>query len=346
MNKEEIQKLIGGYATGSLTEEERRILFDAALDDQEVFDTLQKEQALKEVFDDPLSREQVRRAAAESLPSPKRAWFRLPWIWAAGASVATAAVLLVVLLQPGRQQNAVHVAPPKQIAASPAQPQLDVKESAPAVQDKKSTKAAKPVADTLKPAELVKKKEETRADVPPPPSPPPVAVQTSQVPSGPSQSPANQIQSLEAKDASQEKAPVSEQTTPSPAAGFRAQKALAAPTMGRMAAPATAPTIYSLVRRLDNGSYLDVPVDTVFQPGEIIRLTIFARAAGPLTVMEWDADNSQWNRIFPLEGETVQAPALVNYVVPRDITVKSGERLRVTVGPLATGIEIRTTAAR
>ena len=116
--------------------------------------------------------------------------------------------------------------------------------------------------------------------------------------------------------------------------------------MGRLAAPAPAPAIYSLARRLENGGYLAVPVDTVFQPGEIIRLTIFAGAAGPLMVMEWDADNSQWNRVFPLEGETVQAPALENYVVPRDITIKPGVRLRVMVGPVATEIVIRTTTAR
>src|ERR1051326_1560331 len=104
MNREEIQKLIGGYATGSLTDDERRQLVEAALDDQELFDTLQEEQGLKELLDDPISREQVRRATAESLPQANRAatasWFRRPWIWAAaGTSLATAAVLLVVLVQ-------------------------------------------------------------------------------------------------------------------------------------------------------------------------------------------------------------------------------------------------------
>lgn len=343
MNKDEIQKLIGGYATGSLTEEERRSLFEAALDDQELFDALQNEQALKELFDDPLSREQVRRAAAASLPSPKRAWFRQPWMWGAGVSVAAAAVLLVVLLQPAQQRNAAYVAPPKQVAQAPQPPQVDVKESTPGPQDEKPAKIAKP-AEPVKPVESARK-EELRALVPPP-SPPPAAVPMNQVPRGPSQAAGNQIQLAEAKDAEAEKAPVSAQTSSSPVAGFRAQKALPTAAMGRMAAPAPAPSIYSLTRRLENGSYLDVPIDTVFQPGEIIRLTIFARAAGPLTVMEWDADNSQWNRVFPPEGETVQAPVLENYVVPRDITVKPGERLRVTVGPVATEIAIHTTTVR
>src|SRR5260370_26639232 len=86
MNKEDIQRLMGGYATGSLTDEERLKLFEAALDDQELFDALQQEQPLKDLFDDPFSRELVRRAAADSLPQPqtppRKSWFRQPWIWA------------------------------------------------------------------------------------------------------------------------------------------------------------------------------------------------------------------------------------------------------------------------
>jgi hypothetical protein len=40
MSREEIQKLIGGYATGSLTAGEQQALFEAALEDQELFDEL------------------------------------------------------------------------------------------------------------------------------------------------------------------------------------------------------------------------------------------------------------------------------------------------------------------
>ena len=38
MNREDIQKLLGGYATGTLTPEEQQALFSAALEDQELFD--------------------------------------------------------------------------------------------------------------------------------------------------------------------------------------------------------------------------------------------------------------------------------------------------------------------
>src|SRR5258708_32545446 len=111
MNKEDIQKLIGGYATGSLTDEERLRLFEAALDDQELFDTLQQEQALKDLFDDPFSREQVRRAAAESQPRPRASWFnrtswfKRTWIWAGAASAALAGGLVFGLGRWVRKQQ-------------------------------------------------------------------------------------------------------------------------------------------------------------------------------------------------------------------------------------------------
>lgn len=114
MNKEEIQKLIGGYASGTLSGSELRRLFEAALEDQELFDALQQEQALKELLDDPVSREKVRRAAAKSLPEPRVPWFRQPWIWAAVTSAAAAAVLLVVLTPWNPKPAAV-----KQVAMTP-----------------------------------------------------------------------------------------------------------------------------------------------------------------------------------------------------------------------------------
>src|SRR5579884_3125071 len=106
MNRDYIQKLIGGYATGSLSEEERRELFDAALEDQELFDALQREQPLKELLDDPVSRAAVRAAVVGDLSQPmnadERRWGR-GWVWALGGCFAVAAVLLVVMLRPDRR---------------------------------------------------------------------------------------------------------------------------------------------------------------------------------------------------------------------------------------------------
>ena len=62
MTQEEIRKLLGGYATNSLTDRERTALFEAALEDQELFNALQNEDALRELLADPATREQVRLA--------------------------------------------------------------------------------------------------------------------------------------------------------------------------------------------------------------------------------------------------------------------------------------------
>ena len=59
MSQDETRKLLGGYATDSLTEAERRVLFEAALQDQELFDELAGEQVLKEVLDEPGARQRL-----------------------------------------------------------------------------------------------------------------------------------------------------------------------------------------------------------------------------------------------------------------------------------------------
>jgi hypothetical protein len=53
MTRDDIRKLLGGYSTGTLTPEEERALFAAALEDQELFDALAKEQALRDLLRDP-----------------------------------------------------------------------------------------------------------------------------------------------------------------------------------------------------------------------------------------------------------------------------------------------------
>ncbi len=100
----EAEKLLGGYATGTLTPEEREALFAAALGNQSLFDALADEQALKEVLDDPASRARLLAAVGERRESALQrmmAWLRRPSVVALGAAVA-AAVLLMVVVQPGK----------------------------------------------------------------------------------------------------------------------------------------------------------------------------------------------------------------------------------------------------
>jgi hypothetical protein len=115
MTQDEIRKLLGGYATDALTADERRILFEAALEDQELFNALGNEDALRELLDDPVSRDQVRIALAGPVPSKPRPdfWSRRWWLGVAIPAVMAAIVIVVM-----NRANAPRlIAPPVQVAS-------------------------------------------------------------------------------------------------------------------------------------------------------------------------------------------------------------------------------------
>jgi hypothetical protein len=96
MSREEVQKLLGGYATGTLTPEEQQALFEAALDDQELFDALVKEQPLRDLLRDPAAKAEALAALDGQV---KRggwmAWMRQPWV--AGLAMASLAAVGVAV---------------------------------------------------------------------------------------------------------------------------------------------------------------------------------------------------------------------------------------------------------
>ena len=100
MNRDDIRRLLGGYATGTLTDEERKELFAAALEDQELFDALADDEALRELLADSAYRREL--AAALREPSPGAlaaiaAWWRRPLRLALAGAAGALAVALVVL---------------------------------------------------------------------------------------------------------------------------------------------------------------------------------------------------------------------------------------------------------
>jgi len=127
MRSEEIRKLLGGYATGTLTEAEQQALFQAALEDQALFDALAREEPLRDLLRDPAARAHL-LAALE--PPPRRSW----WSWrpvaavAAMAAVATVAVVMarrprpVLLSQALPPAATIPAAPPAAAAAEPPRP--------------------------------------------------------------------------------------------------------------------------------------------------------------------------------------------------------------------------------
>lgn len=112
MTREEALLLVGGYATKTLTPAEREALFQAALDDQEVFDALLREQPLRELLEDTVSRQ----AILQALEKPRAAWFRSPWAWIPAAAIAAAC--MAILLYPVRKAPP----PPPRLTAQVAVP--------------------------------------------------------------------------------------------------------------------------------------------------------------------------------------------------------------------------------
>jgi hypothetical protein len=173
MNPREAEKLLGGYATGTLNDAERKALFAAALEDQALFDALADEEALRELLADPAAKARL-LAALEAPPKTTPLW-RRPGAMALAASLVAAVGVGVLLKQtkaPEMQQlqkaapSMVEEAPPPK----PAAPEANKQDKAQL--DQPRTGAAP--AD-MKPLEPEARRAMKRAPEPAPPPPPPPA---------------------------------------------------------------------------------------------------------------------------------------------------------------------------
>jgi hypothetical protein len=102
MSEQDLEKLLGGFAADTLTAEEKHQLYSAALHDQELFNALADEQAMKELLADPV----VRRRLLQSLQGTRSVtiegspswtdWFRRPagLAWVGGLAAAVFAIVL------------------------------------------------------------------------------------------------------------------------------------------------------------------------------------------------------------------------------------------------------------
>jgi hypothetical protein len=161
MRPEDVRKLVGGYAAGTLTAQEHRALFEAALSDQDLFNELAREQPLKELLEDPRARRELLNAVSEQ-PTPARklaGWFGRPMFWAAVGSAAAVVVLVGIFLRTGEppaKQPPVLVAkreaaPAPQFESAPQPPaQKSAMKEVPRTLDKDQTVAA---GDAVPPAE-------------------------------------------------------------------------------------------------------------------------------------------------------------------------------------------------
>jgi hypothetical protein len=174
MNPEDVRKLIGGYATGSLSEAERKLLFDAALDDQELFDELAGEQVLKEILDEPGARQRLLSALGAGQKSIRAPWWSRPWPWMGAAVTVAVAIIIVVaqrtpLPQPPPQEIAQVLKSAEPVAAPPPPPPAPRPAAAPKALRKVAPQA--PSVDAIAETRADKAVPQPLADAPPPPAP-------------------------------------------------------------------------------------------------------------------------------------------------------------------------------
>lgn len=283
MSREEIQKLLGGYATGTLGEAERRALFEAALEDQELFDALAKEQALRDVLQDPSARQQLIVALGPARkPLAARAWHWLRWLRqpAALAMAGSMAALLIVTglvlrqTKHARQEVTVADALAPQPAPFRAAPLSTVAPSA------RQRKLFRPPA--------------ARVPRPSMPLPAPPALTASR--------PAAEArrQTL--------------QMTQTPALSFTARSGAPMASVSRAkAAPSVAANLaveYTLLLKDADDVYSPVPSSAVFHAGDSVRLQVEPSEAGYIYLFQRDA-TAGWNLVASQRAEKAQ-----RYVLP------------------------------
>ena len=304
MSRDDIQKLLGGYATDTLSDAERRALFEAALEDQELFDTLAKEQALRDVLQDPSARQQLIDALGPARePFAARAWRRLrqPAVLAMAGGLA---VLLIVGGLVLRQTK--RAARPVAIMADAIAPRNEVSTAAsqgvpsPAPRKVFHPPAARiPKPPLPAPPMLSAQREISSANlsVAPataPPPPPAVALARS-APAG-------------AAEGGRQLLPAMPMPTHSFIASGGARMAKMSPAKAKASGAsvaATRPIEYTLLLKDDKGVYSQVPSGTVFRAGDSVRLQVEARQTGYIYLLQRDS-TGVWNLVASQPVETAQ----------------------------------------
>jgi hypothetical protein len=104
MTPDRIEHLLGGWAAGTLTADERGLLMREAARDQQLFNALADEEALRDALADPIFRARLRQMLGEpaaAQPSVFWSWLRKPWpLFAAAATLAGIALFTVITRWP------------------------------------------------------------------------------------------------------------------------------------------------------------------------------------------------------------------------------------------------------
>ncbi len=314
MKREDLEKLLGGYATNTLSDAEQRELFAAALSDQDLFDKLAREQPLRELLQDPGARSRILEAlgpARGGSERPRRAPLWRPWLLGFAAAAAAVLVIAVVVPRPKKFVPAPRTVAELRLPPPPVLQREPVKVLPPTGISKSRPQEPRRTA----PRQLdqnAQLKLERR---------PPSA--TAQLPSAPA---------LEPSAVAQPAAPL-----PSPAVSAMQSSAPAKGVLGGVAGGAFAPRAalgrvrppadgvllglnlalhYRLLARKPDGREAEIAPATPLATGTPVRLSLEASDRGFLYVLERTSGNS-WRTLFSTPAEAQRI-----YLVPSEGTLR------------------------
>ncbi|HEY6393518.1 MAG TPA: hypothetical protein VIX89_19705 [Bryobacteraceae bacterium] len=365
MTNEEIRKLLGGYATNTLTEAERKVLFEAALDNQELFNAMQEEEALKDLLSDPVSREQVRQALeTPATAKPAGVWWSQWWAWGSAAGAVAAAILIVAVI---RSTNPVRRYL-QEMASMPAT--KSVGQPAPLAKDAAAPPKPEPGrARTFRPPRTTAGAPEQRKDevdfsrALPPPAPAAAAPQPQERESaaaragasaeaprsqdaGHSQNAqATQNGALNGRDSNANQGGIRQEQLQTERAvnALRDSDRLAA-TPGQFGLRGAAgftggPLRFSLMKRDSNGVFVPLPPTSPdLKKGDAVQLRVVPVLAGYISLSQLDQSGA-WRRVFPSSGPGIPVVANGAYSIPDapiEVTGKE-EKFRVALALPAPG---------
>jgi hypothetical protein len=179
MSEHYLEKLLGGFAADTLTPEEKQVLYSAAVQDQQLFNALADEQAMKELLSDPAVRRRLLQALNQTDPSGAGGslswldWFRRPagLAFAGGLTAAALAVVLGIrIYQDSLKQAAQSVATEEANPAAPPTPITPGSQPAPpqvAEPQAKAKENVAPAIDLAKKDALVDKLAKRERSAPP-----------------------------------------------------------------------------------------------------------------------------------------------------------------------------------
>jgi hypothetical protein len=292
---DDVRKLLAGYATNTLTEAERRALFEASLNDPELFAALADEQALRELLDDPATRAALlAKLEPESLSFRERfaAWLRRP---ATIALLGTAAVAVVVVsLLPLRQHKEITPAPVTEMAKA------QVPRTGEAETLERPVSPPPAPAPAPAPARKRAKAKEEASNLPLPSVAPPPPAREERADS----------LNVDVQSAAQALEP---KLADSAARTFRASDENKAKKSGLR---------YAVLKRNPDGDYVEVSANTEFEPGDTVRVRVETPSPGMVTIAE------------PESGRTLFSSRSTGIVETGDILLTADRTLAVLESPL------------